>query len=393
MTLKNFQQAKALFQQGKTVSDIERELDIRRATIREWLRKDQYVERRGWSGGKRTHTDEEEQRIVSIKKLMIEKDCYFLGPKHIRMNYEKTYPSDDLPSLWFFQDVIRRNGIQSNEPKKRTKGKGIVERLFFPIQSIVKLGRIQQSVDFIGKKFILGRSDPISVFSTSYYQWFDLYQVWRTLAETSEYAIQCLLGLWMRSPIPHVLRMDNGMTFRGTGVVQGHIGKFVKFLLNLNIIPLFSSAYQSYTNPHIEGHNRTFTEKLWSKHHFVSPEAIDIECERFNLESREFYEWNFKERLGARNLRYLKNAFEPRLDSLRSVQGKKIYFIRFTERWNEQDRRCGIVVLNWFVPLPVAFVNQYVLAVLNLETATLHAYSEHDGISTEILRQPFNYTL
>lgn len=324
---------------------------------------------------------------------MIKKDRYFLGPKHVRMSYAKQYPSDGLPSLWFFQDVIRRNGIQSNEPKKRTKGKGIVERLFFPIQSIVKLGRIQQSVDFIGKKFIYGRSEPISVFSTSYYQWFDLYQVWRTLAETSEYAIQCLTGLWTRSPIPHVLRMDNGMTFRGTGAARGHIGKFLKFLLNLNIIPLFSSAYQPYTNPHVEGHNRTFTEKLWSKHHFASEDQIDVECDRFNAESREFYEWNFKERLGAKSLRYLNDGFTPRMDSLRSIQGKKIYFVRFTERWNERDRMCGIVVLNWFVSLPVEYVNQYVLAVLNLETAILHLYSEHNGISAEIDCQSFNYTL
>jgi hypothetical protein len=324
---------------------------------------------------------------------MIKEKRYFLGAPYVRMRYAKTYTNDSIPSLWFVKDVVSRHHLQTHEPKKRTKGMNIVKRLRFPIQSIVNLGRIQQAADFIGKKYITGRSEPVNVFSTSYYQWLKLYQIWRVLAETAESAIGCLQGLWTTTPVPDVTRIDNGMTFRGGGRTEAHLGKFLKFLLNVGSTPLFSSQYQSYTNPHIEGHNRTFTEKLWTQHHFTSEEEIDQECARFNAESREYYEFAFKERLAQRSFRYLSSTQKIETDILRSTKGKKICFIRFVERWKEEQRDSGIVVLNRFISIPESYTNQYVFAKLNLETATLHVEEEHDGISTEILRQPFPYTL
>ena len=197
----------------------------------------------------------------------------------------------------------------------------------------------------------------------------------------------------MSAPISDVTRIDNGMMFRGGGRAEAHLGKFLKFLLNAGSIPLFSSAYQSYTNPHIEGHNRTFTEKLWTKHHFTSLTDIDIECARFNAESREYYEFTFKERLAQRSLRYLNPHAPINADILRSTKGKKICFIRFVERWKEEERENGIVVLNRFISIPEPYANQYVFAKLNLETSTLHVDEEHDGVATEIISQPFPYTL
>lgn len=324
---------------------------------------------------------------------MIDEKRYFVGAPHVRMQYAKAHPGKDIPSLWFVNDVVRRHGLQTHEPKKRKKGQNIVSRLKFPIRSILKLGRIQQSCDFIGKKFIKGRTQPVSIFSTSYYQWFELYQIWRVLAETSESATGCLEKMWIETPIPDAMRMDNGMTFRGTGAQEAHIGRYVKFLLNLNVAPLFSAPYQSYTNPHVEGHNRTFTEKVWSKNFFTSDAEIDRECERFNHESREYFNFAFQERLQQKSLRFLDPERQVPTDHLISVKSKKIFFIRFVERWNERERESGITVLNRFVHLPESFLNQYVFVTLNLETARLSVLSEHDGIVEEIFNQPFPYTL
>lgn len=310
------------------------------------------------------------------------------------MDYEKKFPEDQLPSVWFVNDVVRRHGLQTHEPKKRSKGQNIVSRLKFPIRSIVNLGKIQQASDFIGKKYIAGRKEPISVFSTSYYQWLQLYQVWRVPSEKAENAILCLSQLWKRFPIPNVMRMDNGMTFRGTGRAEARIGRCVVFLLNRGITPLFSSPYQSYTNPHIEGHNRTFTEKLWSTQRFTSDEQIDDACIRFNAESEEFCRWNFKERLDDLTLHFLPEITEPdEPEILRSAKGKKICFIRFVERWKEQTNACGVVILNRFVLVPDPYVNQYVFVTVDLETASIRITSEHDGRTTQILKQRFPYTL
>jgi len=305
------------------------------------------------------------------------------------MHYSFKYPQDRLPSEWFIKDVVRRHKLQSKEIKKHKKGSSdIVKRLLFPIQSIIKLGRVQQSADFIGKKFIVGQTDPIHFFATGYYQWFKLYKMWRISAETVDNATECLTKFWTTHPIPHVLRIDNAMTFRGAGQLAAHLGRFLKFLLNLNITPLFSAPYQSYTNPHIEGNNSMFARKVWLENTFTSVTEIDRECRRFNKELERFYQWKFKERLSKKGFRYLNADQAVSTETLRSTRGKKVTFIRRVEWWSKTKEH-GIVLLNKFVPLPESYNNQYVFTVINLETATLHVYSEHDGISTEIHNQPF----
>ena len=379
---------------GIGVNEIARRLGIRKTTIIGWLKLGSYEERRGWKQGRRAYTAIEEERVASLKRERIDGKKYFLGAPYIRMDYAKQFPDDPCPSLWFIKDVVRRHSLQTRQPKKRSKEQNIVSRLKFPMRSVVNLGKIQQASDFIGKKYIAGRTEPISLFSTSYYQWLSLYQVWRVPAEKAENAILCLSELWKQFPIPNVMRMDNGMTFRGTGRAEAHIGRCLTFLLNRDVIPLFSCPYQSYTNPHIEGHNRTFTEKVWSAQHFTSDEQIDTECARFNAESEEFCRWNFKGRLDGRALHFLPKTSEPSgSEILRSAKGKKICFIRFVERWKEKGDECGIVILNRFVCVPDPYLNQYVFVTVDMESSSVKIITEHDGQTTQILHQRFPYTL
>ena len=308
------------------------------------------------------------------------------------MDYAKAYPDAPLPSTWFIRDVIARNGLQSQTVTMRRHQQNIVARLLFPERSITALGELQQAGDFIGKKFITGSSEPISFFSTSYYTGFDLHHIWRILAETAPSATQCLTAWWTRFPVANVFRMDNGTPFRGPVKVEACIGRFLKFLLNLGVTPLFSAPYQSYTNPHIEGHNSTFAAKVWRTQHFTSHEQIDTECDRFNAESEEFFRWKFKEQLQKTNLRYLTAMDTMDADVLRSTQGKKIHFIRFVEQWTERNDIAGIVVLNRFVEMPTLYLNQYVFVTLDLETARLTIISEQKGQCHKIFNKPFPYT-
>lgn len=331
------------------------------------------------------------ERVISLKQARIDREKYFLGAPYVQMDYAKRYPREDPPSLWFINESVRLAGLQTQTPKKRSRGQDIVRRQRFPIKTIVGLGRIHQACDFIGKKYRHGSSEPISIFSTSYYPWFEIYQIWRVLSETVEAATDRLSAFWIDHPMPHVLRIDNAMTFRGGGRYPAVISRFLKFILNSNIIPLFAAPYRSYTNPHIEGHNRTFTEKLWSKHAFNSIEAIDHECRRFNAESEEFFRYKFAERLTAKGLRHRRAQSAINTQTLVTTRGKRIGFIRFVESWKERNEEIGVVVLERFVELPVAHLNQYVFASLDLANATLHVYSEYEGRTTEIRKLRFPY--
>lgn len=308
------------------------------------------------------------------------------------MDYAKRYPKEPAPSLWFIGECVRRAGLQTHVPRKRSTGHDTVRQRRFPIKTIVGLGRIHQACDFVGKKYIHGSSEPISIFSTSYYQWFEIYQIWRTLDETAEQAVARLCRFWIDHPIPHVLRIDNAMTFRGGGKHPAVVSRFLKFVLNCNVIPLFAAPYRSYTNPHIEGHNRTFTEKLWARHTFTALEEIDRECARFNAESEEFFRFKFAHRLTARGLRYRRAQATANTQTLATPRGKRICFIRFVEHWKERNDAIGIVVLERFIELPGGHLNHYVFASLDLEQAMLHVYSEHEGCLTEIRKSRFPYS-
>lgn len=206
-----------------------------------------------------------------------------------------------------------------------------------------------------------------------------------------EAAVEPLARFWTDHPIPQVMRIDNATAFRGAIRHVTVIGRFLKFLLNSNVTPLFAAPYRSYTNPHIEGHNRTFTEKLGAKHTFTSLEAIDTECARFHAESEEFFRFKFAERLRAKTLRYRRSRVAVNLHTLTTTRGRRIGFIRFVERWSERNQEIGVVVLERFVDLPSACLNQYVFAQLDLAAARLQVYSEVDGQTTIIRTIRFPY--
>jgi hypothetical protein len=287
---------------------------------------------------------------------------------------------------------VRRAGLQTHSPRKRTPGKDIVRRLHFPVKAIVGLGRIQQACDFVGKKYILGSPEPVSILSTGYYQWFEIHQIWRVLGETAHAAVERLAAFWVDHPLPQVLRLDNAMTFRGGGRHPAVISRFLKFVLNCRITPLFAAPSRAYTNPHIEGHNRIVAEKLWGRYTFTCLQDIDRECDRFNAESEEFFRFRFAERLKARGLRYRDRHAAINTETLLTTRGKRICFLRFVESWKERNGEIGIVVLERFIELPAAYLNQYVFASLDLEQVMLRVYSEHEGRLTEIRKTRFPYS-
>lgn len=373
------------------MNEIARRLAVRKATLLAWLTKDSYEDGRGWvSGTHRKYSGDIEARVVALKRERISRQKYFTGAEHVQMDYAKAHPAEEPPSVWFIEEATRRAGLQTRVPKP-PKGNGSALRQCFPAKSIIALGRIHQSCDFVGKKFIRGSSVPVPVFSTSYYQWLKLYQIWRTESESAD-SVLCRLSLfWTDHPVPDVMRIDNAMTFRGSSRgPEVTLSRFVVFLLNNGVTPLFSSQYRSYTNPHIEGHNRTFTEKLWSKNTFASLEEIDGACAAFNAEGEEFFRWKFAERLAAKGLRYASVELSGS-DTLVRTRGKRLCFIRFVEPWKSANGEVGIVILDRFVSLPAAYLNQYVFVVFELERARVVVYSEYEGTRTEIAKEPFPY--
>lgn len=302
------------------------------------------------------------------------------------MDYAKQYPREKLPSIWFIDKTIRQAGLQTKKPKKHKNGGS--EYLLYPVQSIRNLGYLQQSADFIGKKYIAGQREPINIFSTSYYAPFKLYQIKPVAAERAVYAIENLIKLWRKYPLPNVLRIDNGLQFRGTASGKRSLGTFLKFLLNLGVKPLFGSPSKPWTNPHIEGHNRVFNEKVWGQNFFTHRDQVATECDRFNSESLEYFYFKYARLVFNGNFSYIEHDQKIETDNLLSIKGKKIYFIRFVES-AEKGVKSFIYILNETILLPEQYNHQFVFAEWNIEKEQLLIYSEYKKAATLIMERKF----
>jgi len=324
---------------------------------------------------------------VELKRHRIE-HSYFVGDEHVQMDYAHHYPLDALPTIWFINKVVRQYKLQTRKPKPGRVSGGS-EYLLFPKEAIRQLGFIQQSADFIGKKYISGRSEPINIFSTSYYLPFKLYQIVRVYAEKATYAIEQLQRQWSIYPIPHVLRLDNGLQFRGTASGKRALGLFVVFLLNENVTPLFGSPSKPWNNPHIEGHNRVFNEKVWRKNFFTSVEHIDKELIRFNEESLELFRYKYAQHLTKRHYRlYDLDKAQNTVPTLKTRKHKKIYFVRFVES-PEGKESAQINIMNETVLLPEQYTHQFVFVEWDLYREHLSIYSEQRRIYTCIHKISF----
>lgn len=325
------------------------------------------------------------ERICELKRQRIAQN-YFVGNEYVQMDYAQQHPDDVQPTLWFIKTTIQKAGLQTKKPKaKRTGG---AEYLLYPIKSIRDLCGIHQSADFIGKKYIAGKTEPINIFSTSYYSPFKLYQIKRITAEKGIYAMEQLQSQWSQYPVPHILRLDNGLQFRGTGSGKRVLGMFLTFLLNLNVTPLFGSPSKPWTNPHIEGHNRVFNDKVWRKNFFTSIEQIDRETERFNQESVALFQFKYAQHIQKRRYRYLRNDSLCKTDELKTRKRKKIYFIRFVETI-EPKAPSQIIVMNEAVILPEQYNHQFVFVEWDLELQRLSIFSEFQGTITLIKQMTF----
>lgn len=306
------------------------------------------------------------------------------------MDYAKQYPNEQPPSIWFIDETVRKSGLQTRKPKKRKKGGS--QYLLYPVQAIRNLGSVQQSADFIGKKYISGQRDPINIFSTSYYAPFKLYQIKPVQAAKAVYAIENLIRLWRKHPLPNVLRIDNGLQFKGAGRAKRSLGTFLKFLLNLNIKPLFGSPSKPWTNPHIEGHNRVFNEKVWGRNFFTDTDQVAQECKRFNSESLEYFHYKYAHQIFNDNYPYIETNQDIETDKLLSVKNKRIFFIRFVES-PEKDKRAYINILNERISLPEKYNHQFVFAEWNIEKEKLIIYSEYKKAASLIMERTFNLNI
>jgi hypothetical protein len=311
---------------------------------------------------------------------------------------------------------MRKNSLRRRQKKILIKWNS--KYMNYPENSINKLGKIIQAVDFVWPRFIAWDSKPYYFLSSRYIrpnkEWMLELIEWETSKET----IKILMDMWKNNPIPDVMKIDNDMAFWNlkSNKTERCIWTFTKFLLYLWIIPLYSAVRSPWNNWSVEWQNSMFSKMFWNDIMFEWEEHLRIELTRFNTE----YKWysrlkeisedeikkawikyryldnliNQKNPISPTNSINPKNSTNPNIDidisklqnfeylkwlKMEDLQAKEMYILRKVERsWKkESEEEKWVIEILWeSIELDKQYINLILLNKIDLKTDKLEIMNE-----------------
>lgn len=312
---------------------IARELDVSRTFVIRWTQspdQDCSTDMRGWTKGVRRKWDTSVERTIREIHRHLKEDPrqFYTGATAIAQEWRLKYPGTTLPPLRTIGKIMSDLGLAVEKP--RIKRKGASRYLCYPEHTVyTRLEKRVMEADFIGKKYITGRTEPINFIGFSF----------------------------KKEPRLRYFRRIEGQTA-------------ANFLLENKVYPIFAVPRKPFSQASIEGNNSVFSRKFWSRISFSSLEEIDEKLEWFNEASLRY--------TGYQSCTYEKeSAFIPR-----------VYFIRQVQE--DQATKDGYIdVLNEKVQLPSSYINYFVLAEWDVTNESLAVHFEKDEALETIERVAF----
>jgi len=334
------------------------------------LRKDQ----RGWLKGKRRKWTKKDEERIQIIHQQLKNDPYqfYIGATAIAQEWRKKYsdiPSPPLRTIGRIMADLKLSGKRQKE-----KQKGAARYLCYPEYTIYTLlgGRVLES-DFIGKKYITGRTEPLNFIAFSFKKAPKLRYFKRIEGQTADNFIEQSDHFFKKFEKPDFMKVDNSLATIGSASGKRNVSKAMVFLLKKQVIPIFTVPRKPFSQASIEGNNSVFSRKFWNRIDFKSVEEVDEKLEWFNLSSQKYTGYQAP-KVKSKD----KRSFIP-----------KIYFIRQVKEDKGQTGKAFIDVLNEKVFLPKSYINYFVLAEWNLKEEQLYIYFEKEQKSKMIKKLSF----
>ena len=353
------------FQQGYTKIRIVQLLGVSKGFVVNWTRSGTQrldADHRGWPKGQgRIWDDTTRKRLQKIhRELERDPHEFYSGASAIQQHYRQRYPGEDVPPLRSIGRLLKEMGL-SKSPKQRVKGAS--RYLCYPEYTVYQtLGARVLEADFIGKKYLAGRSEPLNFVGMSFKQSPKIRYFYRANAQTTDALITACQDFFRHFEIPDVIKVDNAQATLGTGSGKRCVSRFMAFLLKKKIIPVFSVPRKPFSQASIEGNNSVFTRKFWNSMRFSSIRQVDTRLQWFNQSSLAYTGYDTTKR----KRRSSKIGFVP-----------KVYFIRQV-REQECTGKGYIDILNEKVPIRKHYINYFVLAEWNVKKEKLLVYFEKD---------------
>lgn len=357
---------------GLSKTQIAKQTGLSKQFVVDWTRsasQDLQIDRRGWPMGKgRLWGETARRRIQKIhRELERNPHEFYSGATAIAQRYRRHFPDEPLPPLRTIGRMLKELGL-SQSPKKRTKGAS--RYLCYPEYTVYEtLGARVLEADFIGQKYLTGRSEPLHFVGMSFKQPPKLRYFYRVEAATTEALIGTCEDFFKRFEIPDVMKVDNAQATIGTGSGRRCLSRFMVYLLNKKIIPVYSVPRRPFSQASIEGNNSVFTRKFWRSTEFSSIRQVNTRLGWFNDSSLAYTGYDTTKR----RRRASKKGFIPR-----------VYFIRQVQQ-DEATGKGYINVLNETVSIRKNYINYFVLAEWNLNTEQLLVHFEKDQ-STKVIK-------
>jgi len=356
-------------------SMIARKKKVSRPFVIRWTQspnQDFSKDNRGWQKGKRRKWGKlTEKRIRQIFNDL-EKDPYqfYSGATAIEQEWRRRFPNQSPPPLRTIGQILLDLGLSKKRIKDRHKG--AARYLCYPEYTIYNLlgGRVLES-DFIGKKYIVGRTEPLNFIAFSFKKEPKLRYFKRISGQTANEFIRWTSYFFKKFEKPDFMKIDNSLATIGSASGKRNVSKVMKFLLENQVIPIFAVPRKPFSQASIEGNNSVFSRKFWKRINFQSVKEVDQKLEWFNKSSEKYCGYQ-----------------KPKIETLKKFV-PTIYFIRQIKEDKEQTGKAFIDVLNEKVFLPKSYINYFVLAKWNLKEEQLYIYFEKERQSKMVKKLSF----
>jgi len=183
--------------------------------------------------------------------------------------------------------------------------------------------------------------------------------------------LNTLYLLFQSCPTPDVVQMDNDSAFKGCIDRKQYVGRAIRWLCSLGIIPIFNAPSSPWNNGSVEGGNSVFDRKLWQKFDFNSIKEIDTKLKEFNQAYETYLIPNYRKLINQKA--NLTNPVKIKARELKYFPQPNVYLLRTVR---ESYDKCQVEVLNTYINLPLKLKGQYVIIKLNLIEKTIKIYQE-----------------
>lgn len=354
-----------LYSEGWAQTAIAQRLEVSRGFVVRWSESSETDighDGRGWPRGRGRRWEARVYRRIAQLHAALVKDPqeFFTGATAIQQRYRRRYPRSPVPPLRTIGRMLKALGLSS--PRKRGRGQGAARYLCYPEHTVYHaLGQRVMEADFIGKKYLAGRTAPVNFVGLCFKHDPKLRYFQRVTGETTAALVAVCEEFFARFETPDVVKVDNGPAALGSGSAKRTVSRFMVFLLEQHITPVFSVPKKPFSQASIEGNNSVFARKFWNTQTFKSLRMLDRRLGWFNTSSQRYtgYEPPSQKRPSRTK------SFVP-----------KVYFIRQVRE--DPDHGPCIDVLNEKIVLPVSYTNYFVLAEWNLKTERLAIFFEKD---------------